>query len=498
MERVLRIAVVGSLLVLQPSFAQDKKTGSTPPKAPEAKAAATAPAGNAPAGTDASTTPAATKNITVRVPSGGDYTAYIQEAKSAAPKKIADTGELEVPAGLATYTVYVLDMKSGYAGRKSVDAKSAPTEISFASPDFNLVQKVRVLATGKDGKPIAQGNVTLTDSGNNTSRGFIQAASEGVAEFSFVKSGMGSVEVTSGEGTDQTSIKKNVSLDLPKGETAQTVTIPMPEVTNVVESAAGTEPAEDPKTGEAAGTTEEPAKTEPSPAPAPAAPTTPETRVQPGFMDQIGSFVIGLIQFAILVALIVFGFNYLKKRGVTVETLLKKMGIQPETAVVGGGSLAGANLAGGSVAPGVPPPPPPVVDDPNKCQFCGMMKDPSGGCACAVGPGSVAGGAAFGGGASSTGSGPRLVGMAGAYMGQVFPISGTAIIGRDAMNPIPLDRDTTTSRRHAQITAMGGSFQLQDLGSSNGTYVNGARVTETTLSPGDEVAIGGTRFRFEV
>ena len=88
--------------------------------------------------------------------------------------------------------------------------------------------------------------------------------------------------------------------------------------------------------------------------------------------------------------------------------------------------------------------------------------------------------------------------MAGTYMGTVFPLSGLAVIGREPTNPVPLDRDTTASRKHAQILAEGGVYRVQDLGSSNGTFVNGARVEETVLQPGDEVSIGGTRFRFEV
>jgi pSer/pThr/pTyr-binding forkhead associated (FHA) protein len=88
--------------------------------------------------------------------------------------------------------------------------------------------------------------------------------------------------------------------------------------------------------------------------------------------------------------------------------------------------------------------------------------------------------------------------MAGTYMGQVFPVAGSAVIGREPANGVPLDRDTTASRRHAQISAEGGGYRIQDLGSANGTFVNGARVTESLLNPGDEVSIGGTRFRFEV
>ena len=90
------------------------------------------------------------------------------------------------------------------------------------------------------------------------------------------------------------------------------------------------------------------------------------------------------------------------------------------------------------------------------------------------------------------------MGAAGVYFGRIFPLQGLVVIGRDPANPVPLDQDSTTSRRHAQIVEAGGMFQLQDLGSANGTFVNGARVTEVTLRPGDEVTIGGTRFRFEV
>jgi hypothetical protein len=217
-------------------------------------------------------------------------------------------------------------------------------------------------------------------------------------------------------------------------------------------------------------------------------------------MAAISSFICTLLQFAIVIGLIVGGLLFAKSRGYTVETVLKKMGVQPDAQVQGGGSLAGANLATGAVAPGPAPAPPPVVADPNQCPFCGQMKDPSGGCACQVAPGSLSAPTGFAGASAApiAGSGPRLVGMAGTYMGQVFPVAGSAVIGREPANGVPLDRDTTASRRHAQISAEAGGYRIQDLGSANGTFVNGARVTESLLNPGDEVSIGGTRFRFEV
>jgi len=83
-------------------------------------------------------------------------------------------------------------------------------------------------------------------------------------------------------------------------------------------------------------------------------------------------------------------------------------------------------------------------------------------------------------------------------MGQVFEIaSGSKVIGREAGCDIALVNDNTASRRHATITVSAGDYSIRDEGSSNGTFVNGAKITEQKLTPGDEVQVGGTRFRFE-
>jgi pSer/pThr/pTyr-binding forkhead associated (FHA) protein len=50
--------------------------------------------------------------------------------------------------------------------------------------------------------------------------------------------------------------------------------------------------------------------------------------------------------------------------------------------------------------------------------------------------------------------------------------------------------DVTVSRRHSEFRREGGEFLLRDLGSLNGTYVNGDRVEEKDLDSGDEVQIG--------
>ncbi len=66
------------------------------------------------------------------------------------------------------------------------------------------------------------------------------------------------------------------------------------------------------------------------------------------------------------------------------------------------------------------------------------------------------------------------------------------VIGRrgDGFAPGALD-DRLISRQHAQIRRAGERLVLEDLGSHNGSYVNGARVGEAELGPGDLVAVGG-------
>src|ERR1019366_8281195 len=66
----------------------------------------------------------------------------------------------------------------------------------------------------------------------------------------------------------------------------------------------------------------------------------------------------------------------------------------------------------------------------------------------------------------------------------------TVAIGSHPSNDVVLD-DTTVSRRHATITRKGGRFELADLGSTNGTFVNGGRVRKpVALKRGDEIKFG--------
>jgi hypothetical protein len=70
------------------------------------------------------------------------------------------------------------------------------------------------------------------------------------------------------------------------------------------------------------------------------------------------------------------------------------------------------------------------------------------------------------------------------------------LIGRSRDCDIQLD-DPNTSRRHAEVRREGNAWVVADLGSTNGIKVNGHRVAEAELHPGDEVTLGLVRLRFE-
>lgn len=91
---------------------------------------------------------------------------------------------------------------------------------------------------------------------------------------------------------------------------------------------------------------------------------------------------------------------------------------------------------------------------------------------------------------------PTLVATSGPLTGQRFSVQGHVEAGREATG-IPLGFDSATSRRHAAFSPATGGVQVNDLGSTNGTFVNGQRVQNATLRPGDEVRIGGTTFKLE-
>jgi hypothetical protein len=81
------------------------------------------------------------------------------------------------------------------------------------------------------------------------------------------------------------------------------------------------------------------------------------------------------------------------------------------------------------------------------------------------------------------------------YAGQLVELEPVTVIGRDRRATIPVEH-SFVSAEHAQISWEEGQWWVADLRSTNGTYVNGSRITvSTALQPGDQIQVGDVTFR---
>lgn len=86
----------------------------------------------------------------------------------------------------------------------------------------------------------------------------------------------------------------------------------------------------------------------------------------------------------------------------------------------------------------------------------------------------------------------RLVSAGGDTTFELRP-GAPLVLGRSLSSDLPV-LDPTVSRRHAEVTVESGGITLRDLGSSNGTFVNGNRITSARVAPGDRLIFGKVLF----
>ncbi len=89
-----------------------------------------------------------------------------------------------------------------------------------------------------------------------------------------------------------------------------------------------------------------------------------------------------------------------------------------------------------------------------------------------------------------------LVVLNGPLTGQRVPINQPIEIGREA-NGLAIAADIQASRKHSLVTPLPGGAQITDLGSTNGTFVNGIKIQTSLLNQGDIVTIGSTTLKVE-
>lgn len=85
----------------------------------------------------------------------------------------------------------------------------------------------------------------------------------------------------------------------------------------------------------------------------------------------------------------------------------------------------------------------------------------------------------------------QLVMHSGPTPGKIYPLEGDIIsIGRESENGLVIN-DAEVSRKHSQLMLQGGKYIISDLGSTNGTFVNGQRLTgQHILQSGEVISLG--------
>jgi pSer/pThr/pTyr-binding forkhead associated (FHA) protein len=82
-------------------------------------------------------------------------------------------------------------------------------------------------------------------------------------------------------------------------------------------------------------------------------------------------------------------------------------------------------------------------------------------------------------------------------LGEEYELNSAALtVGRGGQNDVALENDEFASARHVRVEPRRDGVWVNDLGSTNGTFVNGERITSTRLDEGDEITIGRTHAVF--
>ena len=371
-------------------------------------------------------------------------------ALSSAPQRFkGKSATIELPVSKNPVSLTVYDTTTGNEAIQTVkpDAKT----VTLKKSDFDVVRRVQVKITADKGKPVESALVELKDAAGTVKKALVDPTTSGVAEFTDVTSGDGSVKVSYGQGKTAT---QEVTINDERDTPVLALEVPVGgDVVTVAErkTAGG---------GARAGETEE----------------RPARKSGGAWILALIGSMVGLI---FLVGIVVVIFLVLRTKGVTLEDGLKKVGVdlpQGDQQAVAGAPVAQAPPAG----------------DPNMCPFCGLRKDPATGqCACTVVPQTAS--------SALPSVGPRLIGVQGVYSANIFPITSDVItLGREPDNTVPLPNDTTVSRHHTRIAREAGGYVVYDAGSSNGTFVNGEKISQRPIAPGDEIQVGSTKFRFEM
>lgn len=377
------------------------------------------------------------------------------------PDKLPENGreftvkefEIEVPDEFLSGIVLVGETDTGNYATKRCQEIINKGIWRVQQADY-VVGRVSV-NVAKDSQPADGVMVTLT-------RGKYEKSTlsvEGDADFYFVSFGDAEVTATYSNGKEQiTTPPKPMRITFNREDVVPTEVIGLPADAQLATKPATNQQKEAPKQAE---------------------PTQ-------GWLSVINLFYY-LIALAIAGAAVWYLFKLAKQNDTKIVEQLRNMGVDPLSPADGGDAQTQANTSA------QPTEAEPLVPA-GHCLFCGEKFDANGLCACsrrssnvhAASPTTAVAAVPLVGNVG----GARLISDSGL---EIAIPEGTSVIGREGDLVIP---DATVSRRHAEISNSSGQLLLKDLGSANGTFVNGVKVEQSKeLAHGDSVQFGGFKMR---
>ncbi len=400
----------------------------------------------------------ATKPVKIVFPAEGEREVWV--GPTATPEVIKSPASasgvsitVDVPASGAGQSLFVHDKKTGNVAARAVDAALKTGEWKVAPSDDKYVYSMKFLVQS-DGKAVSSALVNAK-TGSESRTALIGPSDQGMGSVYCLTPGQVEVSVQYKVGNENHSTPpQTFAIKLGAGEPAtKTITIAEKVETVVPPTATSSDTGKTSKAEEGAkGSPETSApKEKPEPAPNPIA-----TIINMA----VGVAVIGALGYVI--------YRYVQNNQAQVEQGLKKLGIG---------------------APEPPPdgnlPPVPAQPQPLKPINLGDTT-PSAAVTPVAAP-------TF---SATAVANPRLVKSDGSV---VLLMEGASTVGRESGLEVSLPGESSVSRNHARLDRAGDSVTLTDTGSTNGTFVNGAKISgSVVLNPGDAIQFGAIAFRYEV
>jgi hypothetical protein len=383
--------------------------------------------------------------IAPKLPDGVKPTSTESEAKKL---------EVSISEANKAEKIFVWDRTSGNVAVKPVQDILTSWEVKPA--EYKYIGVVRV-SVQSQGKPVRSASVTLSDSKRSQMQ-LLDSTTKGVLEFYCVFPG--DIKITTTYKADGKTREPDIIMSqiaLKRDNPDRTIAVNLPDKVDTIS-------VKDSETGESEKSEAEREKDKER--------STGSKDVEVRQPNRIGQFVVMIIVLVAAGALVYFAIQFFKNNEARVKQHLQSMGVQiPDPSDPNAAATAPA-----PVAPVAPQPQQQIVlggadPTPISTPYTPQAASPT-----------------------PTGT-PRLI----AENGTVFDLrGGTSIVSRDPDGDIVLLNEGSVSRKHAEVTRNGTTVTVKDLGSTNGTYVNGVKIIgDTVLEIGDRVQFGTIRLRYE-